>query len=160
MSMGSADSFIRPQSPITQSTTTRRSTRRNLPSSIDEIEITDTRKRTRRAASAPKVNYVKTAKKARREASFEWTWQKFWWMVALVAFLRLLLMENGVIDYYKVESSIENNLADLSLIKEENAQLVTEIHQIQTSPKYQKKLARDHLGVIAQDEYLILFAKD
>jgi len=69
-------------------------------------------------------------------------------------------MENGVIDYYKVENSIENNHQVLSLIQNENAELVTEIHKIQTSARYQKKLARDHLGVIAPGEYLILFAKD
>ena len=157
MSMSSSNTI---NGSAINSTSARRTSRRNLPSSIDDIEITGARKRTRKAASPAKVNYVKTKKKSSRTANFIWTWHKFWWMVATIAFLRLLLMENGVIDYYKVENSIENNHQVLSLIQNENAELVTEIHKIQTSARYQKKLARDHLGVIAPGEYLILFAKD
>ena len=69
-------------------------------------------------------------------------------------------MESGVIDYYEMENTLDKRGHQLELVKEENAQLVSEIHEIKTSPRYQKKLAREHLGVIASNEYLILFAKD
>lgn len=150
------------QSGSTSPSTPRRS-RRNLPGSMDEIEITGARKkpRARKTKGASKVNYVKTPrKKAKTAASFTWTWHKFWWMVALFAFMRLLLMDNGVIDYYKSENTIANNFNKLAMVQEENASLVSEIHKIQNSPRYQKKLARKHLGVIAKDEYLILFSQD
>ena len=81
-------------------------------------------------------------------------------MVAFVTLARLLFMENGVVDYYSLEATIEGKHEKLALVQNENAELVTEIHKIQTSRKYQKKVARDHLGVIASNEYLILFAKD
>ena len=145
------------------SSTTKRRSRRNLPGSIEEIEITGSRNKTRsRKAAAPaKVNYVKTSRKSSsRTMSFTWTWHKFWWMVALFAFMRLLMMDNGVIDYYQTEDSMVNNHHKLELVKQENASLVSEIHKIQTSPRYQKKLARKHLGVIAKGEYLILFSQD
>jgi cell division protein FtsB len=145
------------------SSATSRRTRRNLPGSIEEIEITGSRKkaRARKAASPSKVNYISTSRKSRSSGvNFTWTWHKFWWMVALFAFLRLLMMENGVIDYYQTEDSIANDHHKFELVQKENASLVSEIHKIQTSPRYQKKLARRHLGVIAKGEYLILFSQD
>jgi cell division protein FtsB len=40
----------------------------------------------------------------------------------------------------------------------ENKDLKTEITKIQLDRNYQKQLAKEHLGVIAADEFLILFA--
>jgi len=163
--MASDNVFSHAQSApsVVQSTTKTRRSRRSLPGSIEEIEITGSRKKTRsRKAAAPaKVNYVKTSRKSHsRSVSFTWTWHKFWWMVALFALMRLLMMDNGVIDYYQSEARMVDNHHKLELVKKENASLVSEIHKIQTSPRYQKKLARKHLGVIAKGEYLILFSQD
>jgi hypothetical protein len=153
--MASDNVFSHAQSApsVVQATTKTRRSRRSLPGSIEEIEITGSRKKTRsRKAAAPaKVNYVKTSRKSQpRSVSFTWTWHKFWWMVALFALMRLLMMDNGVIDYYQSEGRMVDNHHKLELVQKENASLVSEIHKIQTSPRYQKKLARKHLGVIAR----------
>jgi cell division protein FtsB len=147
-------------SSMTQAPLSRRS-RRSLPETVDDIELTGTRrKRSVKKTASSKVKYVSKPKRRSTATKFVWTWQKFWWMVAFVTLARLLFMENGVVDYYSLEATIEGKHEKLELVQNENAELVTEIHKIQTSRKYQKKVARDHLGVIASNEYLILFAKD
>ena len=137
-----------------------RRTRKHVPSSVDEIEITDTRNlRPKKRQASSKVTYVKnTRKKSLKE--FTWSWNKVGWLICAVLFLRLIFMDSGVIDYYDMENTLEKSEYQLELIKEENAELVKDIHEIKTNHRYQKKLAREHLGVIAKDEYLILFAKD
>ncbi len=42
----------------------------------------------------------------------------------------------------------------------ENSELQIEVAKIINDSRYQKKLARDNLGVIAADEFLILFEQD
>jgi cell division protein FtsB len=80
------------------------------------------------------------------------------WICFGFLFLRLIFMENGVIDYYNMETALEyKHDVHLNLIAE-NKDLVKEIKLIKTSATYQKKLAREHLGVIDRDEFLILFA--
>ena len=77
-----------------------------------------------------------------------------------ILFLRLIFMDAGVIDFYKMENTLQETVHQLQLVKDENIELATEIHEIRTNPKYQKQIVRDHLGVIAKDEYLVIFAKD
>lgn len=140
--------------------TPRRTTRKSVPSSVDQIEITDTRrKRTRKKPANSKVTYVKSARKKKRK-EFNWTWNKVGWLVCGLLFLRLIFMESGLIGYYEMENTLNKKENQLELVKEENSELITEIHNIKTSPSYQKKLVREHLGVIASNEFLILFAKD
>jgi cell division protein FtsB len=80
------------------------------------------------------------------------------WICFGFLFLRLIFMENGVVDYYKMETDLEyKHDVQLNLVQE-NKDLITEIKLIKTSSNYQKKLAREHLGVIDRDEFLILFA--
>jgi cell division protein FtsB len=147
--------------PIGQSPTRR--SRRSLPETVDDIGMTGTRRnRSPKKTSSQKVKYVKapSKRKSKTGAKFVWTWQKFWWMVALITFTRLLFMENGVIDYYSLENTIKENQSKLSRVREENSEIVAEIHKIQTSPKHQRQVARDHLGVISANEYLVLFSED
>lgn len=136
-----------------------RRTRKTVPTSVDEIEISNPRKRAVRKRASSKVTYVKSARKKKRK-EFNWSWNKVGWMVCGILFLRLIFMDSGVIDFYDMERTLEKSDYQLELIREDNADLVTEIHEIKTNPKYQKRLAREHLGVIAKNEYLILFAKD
>jgi len=149
--------------PSNSRTSTARNTvdRRSVPKSVEEIEITGSRKGARKAAGPSNVKYVNTARRGKSSArSFTWTWSKFGWMVCIALFARLILMEGGVVDFYSMEDAILEQEHKLELIKEDNALVVTEIHKIRTSPTYQRKITREHLGVIAKDEYLILFAKD
>lgn len=80
-----------------------------------------------------------------------------WWAIALLI-LRLICMDRGVWDYFSTESNIREKQEELKSIQTENKELKTEITRIQLDRNYQRQLAKEHLGVIAVDEFLILFA--
>ncbi len=137
--------------------------RRTLPKDFNNIDFTDKPRRSRkRVASGPKVNYVKPIKTKRKaaKAKFEWSWTKLGWLGSFLLVMRLFFMDSGVMDYHQMNKTLDKKNHDLELIRLENANLINEIHLIRTSTAYQKKLTRDHLGVIAKDEYLVLFAGD
>lgn len=144
------------------SKTKRASTRRKVVTQVDDIEFNEPPKRAKRKrATGPKVNYVKsTSKKKKSLRKIQWTWSKAGWIFAGLLVFRLILMEGGVVDYYSMENTLQNKEHSLELLRKENASIIQEVHKIKTSTAYQKKLAREHLGVIAKDEYLILFAQD
>jgi cell division protein FtsB len=142
----------------------RRSTRRNVATSHSDIEFSEPKK-ARKKLSGPKVNYVKPVKKSksRRKASnkkIDWTWTKLGWLACGALLIRLVLMEGGMIDFYAMDDAIVVKEKELVDLRKDNADLVREIKKIKTSPQYQKQLAREHLGVIARNEYLVLFARD
>lgn len=83
---------------------------------------------------------------------------KVGWSVIGLLVLRLIFMDRGVWDYFATENSIKNKKQELSEIHKENASLKTEITRIQVDKNFQRQLAKEHLGVIAADEFLILFA--
>lgn len=83
---------------------------------------------------------------------------KIGWAVVGVLVLRLIAMDRGVWDYFATESTIREKKAELRTIQEENTSLRSEIVKIQSDRNYQRQLAKEHLGVIAADEFLILFA--
>lgn len=69
-------------------------------------------------------------------------------------------MDRGVLDYYTMGQTIKTKHYNLELLKKENYDLEIEIQKIKSDRSYQKLLAREHLGVIASDEYLVLFSRD
>lgn len=142
----------------------RRAVSRKPISSIEEIEISGARapKRRRKAVSKPPVKYVSKAKKRAKAKSqgFEMSWTKFGWIICACLMLRLVFMESGLIDFYRMDDTILEKEQGLVLVKKENTELRSEIRKIKTSPKYQRKVAREHLGVISSNEYLVIFAKD
>ena len=146
--------------PVATPVTLQRNTsRRKLPDSFSDIEFNEPpRAQRKRASAGAKVNYVKPVKKNKRKSAkkFEWSWTKAGWCICALLVTRLIFMESGVIDYQSMHNTIEQKQKGLELIRVENAELIKEIHKIKTSPSYQKKLARDHLGVIAKGEYLSL----
>lgn len=83
---------------------------------------------------------------------------KIGWSVIGLLVLRLICMDRGVWDYFATESEIKDKKYELSSIRKENKELKAEIVKIQVDKNYQKQLAKEHLGVIAVDEFLILFA--
>lgn len=133
-----------------------RATRKSVPVSPADVEFTNPRKRTSKKVPA-KISYMSRGQKL---SDFTMTPSKLGWLVCLGLFLRLIFMDNGVLDYYRMESHIQKKEYGLEMLIKENSGLITEIHRIKTEPAYQKKLAREHLGVIAADEYLILFAQE
>lgn len=84
--------------------------------------------------------------------------QKLGWSVIGLLVLRLICMDRGVWDYFATEGNIREKQDELSSIQTENKSLKTEITKIQVDKNYQRQLAKEHLGVIAADEFLILFA--
>lgn len=140
----------------------RRKERRRLPESYADIEFNEIPKKIKKKTVGPKVSYVKPLKKRKvtKLSRIEWSWTKLGWLLCGLLVLRLIFMESGLLDYYSMHKTLENKQNTLELIRIENAELIEEIHKIKTSPRYQKKLARDHLGVIANDEYLILFSRE
>lgn len=85
---------------------------------------------------------------------------KVFWAVCGVLVLRLIFSQGGVVDYYERQTVLNERNYEKARIEEENQNLRAEIELIKSSSAHQKKLVRDHLGFIASDEFLILFAKD
>ncbi len=83
---------------------------------------------------------------------------KIGWSVIGLLVLRLIFMDRGVWDYFSQESGIKEKRQELSKIQKENKDLKSEITRIQVDKNFQRQLAKEHLGVIAVDEFLILFA--
>ncbi len=83
---------------------------------------------------------------------------KLGWSVIGLLVLRLIFMDRGVWDYFATEGAIRENTRELRSIQDENKSLRTEIVKIQSDKNFQRQLAKEHLGVIAADEFLILFA--
>lgn len=83
---------------------------------------------------------------------------KLGWSVIGLLVLRLICMDRGVWDYFATEGAIREKQSELKSYHDENKSLRTEIVKIQTDKNYQRQLAKEHLGVIAVDEFLILFA--
>ena len=71
-----------------------------------------------------------------------------------------MFMQGGVVDYFNMEAQIEAKMAQVQALKLENTHLEQEIKKIKTDASYQKQLARESLGVIAKDEYLIVFPRE
>lgn len=136
--------------------------RKSAPSSISDFEISVPK--IRKKKTAPKATYIAPARSKKRvktkRKSLDFTWNKMGLLLSAALILRLVFMEGGVIDYYVMQDAIASQHSQLEMVKAENTQLVSQIHDLKTNPIYQKKVARDHLGVIANNEFLILFAQD
>lgn len=74
--------------------------------------------------------------------------------------VRVVFMEGGYLDLQDKLVTIDQRTKDNLSIKLENNNLKKEIIRIKSQPRYQRKLAREHLGVISSDELLVLFETD
>ncbi len=83
---------------------------------------------------------------------------KIAWAAIGLLVLRLICMDRGVWDYFATEREIHEKQEELQAINTENRELKTEINRISLDKNYQRQLAKEHLGVIAVDEFLVLFA--
>lgn len=145
---------------------TRRTTRNSVANGLDDVDFVEPVVR-RKKTNGPKVNYVKPLKKSAKSSrkpgnllKIDWTWNKLGWIICASLLVRLVAMEGGLYDFHAMDNALTEKQAKLESLRVENANIVREIHKIKTSPKYQKKIARDHLGVIAKDEYLVIFSSD
>lgn len=124
----------------------------------EEEEIVTPVKRKPRKAAPAKVKYL---------GWFDWKglsrgeiFSRLAWLFCLGMILRLVFMDQGVIDFVKMENRLSTRENVLKEIQLENKDLMNEIDLIKNNPAYQKKLVRDHLGAISSDEFLILFPND
>ncbi|MBL7664916.1 MAG: septum formation initiator family protein [Bacteriovoracaceae bacterium] len=85
---------------------------------------------------------------------------KYLWVALAILVLRLVFMKRGVLDYYQMAQRLDHLSYQAKQAEEENHALIEEIKQIKNSKSYQKRIVRDHLGVIDTDEYLVLFAQE
>jgi len=85
---------------------------------------------------------------------------KLGWGIIGLMVLRLVFMDRGVYDYYSTQNLIKTKNQDIQNFTRENEELKNEISRIHVDSNYQRQLAKEHLGVIAADEFLILFAQD
>ncbi len=106
----------------------------------------------KRPARSPSVSVKKKEKLKKNLLA------KIGWSVVGLLVLRLIFMDRGVWDYFATEGVIQDKREELRSIQNENKDLKIEITKIQLDRNYQKQLAKEHLGVIAADEFLILFA--
>ena len=81
------------------------------------------------------------------------------WLFSFVLILRLIFSTGGVLDYRTHKEMLRLKHQEHDQMIAANKKLIKEIKRIKEDAKYQKKLVRDYLGFIAEDEYLILFAK-
>ncbi len=84
---------------------------------------------------------------------------KLAWIVYSILVFRLIFAENGMVDYFSMEKVLQEKREVLAGMVAGNKKIISEINKIDKDTTYQKKIARDYLGVVAKDEYLILFSK-
>lgn len=158
------------------------STRRSVGKAGEQEFTTELRKRTSRApapvnykaksSNAPvpartrkKVTTVKSlgtkgkskrASKKKSGQANEYIIKGVWVFCALL-FVRLILSDGGVVDFYDKREVLQERFNAKETIEKENVALLKEINLLKKNSQYQKKVVRDHLGYIASDEFLILF---
>lgn len=131
----------------------------------DDTEFVPAPKRSQRKV-ASQVNYTNANKKKAAaagqasESKLANLGVKACWAICVIAILRLVFADGGVVDYYSQKSVVSNRLGELERIKKDNSGLLKEIERMRNDKGYQKKLVRDNLGFIAGDEFLVLFPKE
>lgn len=132
--------------------------RKSLPTNPNKIEIIDPPKRRKKVSSSSKVKRYK-AKKAK-----ESKWSKFayrgGWLFCLYLLVQLIISEKGIYDYFVFQNKIKKKQIRNEQLTKERRVLKEYLAEIRSNPRFQKKIARDQLGVIEKDEYLIVFASD
>lgn len=82
------------------------------------------------------------------------------WLFCVFLMGRLVFSDGGIMDYYSQKNLLDGKVRELEANKKENELLAKEIELIKDDSNYQKKIVRDNLGMIAKDEFLILFPKE
>jgi len=135
-----------------------------LNKNVSKPNISSRLKNLKETAKASKVttSIRSSAVSAKKADVAKWSniFVKACWALCCLAFLRLLFSHRGVIDYYVQQADFDKLAATHQEIMNGNSAIDREIELIKNDSGYQKKLIRDHLGYIAEDEYLVIFAKE
>jgi cell division protein FtsB len=78
------------------------------------------------------------------------------WIFSIVLLLRLIFADRGVLEYYFRRQKVQEKLDILDNQVLVNKKLKKEIERIQKDITFQKSLVRNHLGFIADDEFIIV----
>lgn len=88
------------------------------------------------------------------------TWKKVMWGMYALMILRLIFMQGGLLDFYYMEQALNEKQSEIAMLQAENESIADDIEKLRTDRNFQKKTARENLGVIAEDEYLVVFARE
>lgn len=110
----------------------------------------------RKRAQAPASPFQSDSKVARFALSMA---VKTGWLASVALLAQLFFSERGVLDYYEKKEVWQEKVFESEFIISENLEIKNEINLIDEDGRYQKKLVRDNLGFIAEDEFLILFSR-
>lgn len=128
----------------------------------DQLEFSTALRATpSRAPAKPAYTSAKRKVKTRKSNDrFSQIMLKSAWAFCGFLLLRLIFSGGGILDYNERGAMLDARLHELESIKLDNQKTLAEIELIQKDSLTQKKLVRDHLGFIANDEYLVIFPKD
>ena len=91
-------------------------------------------------------------------------WQQYLfrgiWLFHGYLLVRLTFSGGGIMDFYDKQQFLKTRHDILHQIIRENESLVEGIKLIKEHKGHQRELVREHLGFIAEDEYLVLFAEE
>jgi cell division protein FtsB len=82
------------------------------------------------------------------------------WAAVAALLVRMVFMDRGLLDLYNKHQNLEFKRFQIESLAIENNRIKQEIIKLKSDRGYQKKITREHLGVIAADEYLIQFARE
>jgi len=122
---------------------------------IEETEDEDEAEEEEEIQQRLPVKRAKPKIKAKKEID---TFSRVGWGIVGLLVLRLIFMERGVIDYLGMNSRLNEKKEEISHIEKENSQISQEIRRLTLDKSYQRQITKETLGVIAADEFLILFA--
>ena len=104
--------------------------------------------------------FQKTLRSVKRKEKWKKFLLKCLWPFYGYLLIKLAISKGGAIDYYDKQNFLQNRYQNLQEIHNENQQLIKEINLIKNNEGHQKKLIREHLGFIDENEYLVLFSQE
>lgn len=78
------------------------------------------------------------------------------WIFSIILLLRLIFADRGVLEYYFRRKKVQEKLEILENQVQINKKIAKEITRIQKDITFQKSLVRNHLGFIADDEFIVV----
>lgn len=128
--------------------------------SVELIAVT----RKRAAKAGEDVEFVnpvvkrRSRSKASQKKGFRFSLDLVIGLIFFLMGVNLFFTSGGIIDLIQSKARIGEGEKYLSQVVVDNQKIREEIKQLQHSSSYQKKIAREHLGAIAKDEYLVIFS--
>lgn len=122
---------------------------------IDETEDEDEEEEEEEVQQRLPVRRAKPKLKAKKK--FDPIVRIGWGIVGILV-LRLIFMERGVIDYLGMNSRLNEKKQEITRLEKENSSITSEMRRLTLDKSYQRQITKETLGVIAADEFLVLFA--